>query len=336
MMRRRAAVFSRRRSFIRRRWREVAGLAGAALLAGAVVAVYVDGERCGGPDGAPVPSGIAGGGAWQEELAADGPTENSATDGLAADGPEVDGAAGGDPAAESLATQGSAVHRAATDGPAEEGRSTDAPPTDSAATFGPSPLPTVFESLSPEGQMAEGFRACMVGAGVPISAVAMPDGGLYVGFFWQDVESALGRDPAGRVSWAVLSENRDPRQVLAKTVAERGGGYVLQVNGADMSGPFETCHGQYPYVHPDHENNWDPIAEYVQEAERVAAASTWATCARANGFPDVADPADQVVDGKSSVEVVIPLTTEPEAFATLLSECPPAISVSDYRVQVDV
>ncbi|MDR1151917.1 MAG: hypothetical protein LBK72_05480 [Bifidobacteriaceae bacterium] len=315
-------VFSTRQSHPRRIWREVAAVVGVGLVASALVTGCVNGERGGDVDRAAAPSGMTADGSSPGGSAVDG----RGVEGFAPDGPGVDGPA----------REGSARESSAADGPAKKVRSTEASSANSPATFGPSPLPSVFESLSPEGLVAEGFRACMVEAGVPISAVALPDGALYVGFRWQDVESALGRDPAGQVSWAILSENRDPRQVLAKTVAERGGGYVLVVNGADMSGPFETCHGQYPYAQPDYEYDWNPIEEYAQEAEAGAAASTWATCARANGFPDVEDPADLVIDGDGVVEMVIPLSTEPEVFAALLDACPPSISVGDYAVQVHV
>jgi hypothetical protein len=168
----------------------------------------------------------------------------------------------------------------------------------------------------------------MVEAGVPMGAAAMPDGGLYVGFHWREVESAMGRDPAGRAQWAVLTQiprERDPRQVLAKTVAEYGGGYVLVVDGVDFSGPFETCHGQYPYAEPDYDGyayGTNPLDEFDGEVSSVMASRTWARCARENGFPTVADPPDPVVDESGLVEVVIPLSTEPAAFEALFEACP--------------
>lgn len=229
----------------------------------------------------------------------------------------------------------------------------DALPSHSASTPGlleraPLEAPSAFASLSPEGLVAEGFYACMVAAGVPMGAVAMPDGGLYVGFHWRDVESALGRDPAGQAQWAVLTQfpqEADPREVLAKTVAEHGGGYVLEVDGADMSGPFETCHSEYPYVQPEYDYTYggNPLQEFDGAMWFVVAARTWATCARDNGLPTVADPPDPTVDGHGIVEMVVPLSTEPATFEALFEACPlkwtedgETVSVANIRAETSV
>jgi hypothetical protein len=150
----------------------------------------------------------------------------------------------------------------------------------------------------------------------------MPDGGLYLDFSARDVTSALGQDSSGDLSWALISENRSARQALDEVVAEHGDGYVLEVDSNDLSAQFEACHTQYPYVHPESEYDITPLEEMEMENYRLPDARRWATCARENGFPTVADPPDPVIDGWSNVPVIIPLSTDPDDFERLLVECP--------------
>jgi hypothetical protein len=170
----------------------------------------------------------------------------------------------------------------------------------------------------------------MVDAGAPLTAVPMKDGELYLGFREHDVESALGQDPSGELSWAVLSQGGAPGAALAAVVAEHGPGYVLEVDGTDLSGEFEACHAEHPYTEPRYSSQWTPLEEAEVEWRHVPATRWWARCSRENGFPTVVDPPDPVADGRLSLVAILPLSSEPAELEDLFQVCP--LYVSDVEV----
>ncbi|MDR1152358.1 MAG: hypothetical protein LBK72_07780 [Bifidobacteriaceae bacterium] len=197
-------------------------------------------------------------------------------------------------------------------------------------------LPIDSSSLSAEGLVAQSFYECLVDAGAPLTAVPLRDGGLYLDFSSHAVDSALGQDPSGAVTWDLISEDRHSSRALAEVVANHGDGYVLEVNGSDLSQQFEACHTQHPYVPPEYGLDVNPLNEVKAEAHALPDTRRWAQCARENGFPTVVDPPDPMADGNSEVIAVVPLTTAPKDLEVLLETCPRYTGTGQHPVVVDV
>jgi hypothetical protein len=95
----------------------------------------------------------------------------------------------------------------------------------------------------------------------------------------------------------------------------------LVVNWEDRTNLLDACRKETGFTPP--EFTWDPTIELADKAKIAAASVEWATCARSNGFPDLADPPPPVADQwQTEPRVALPETVTPAQLRSLLAVCP--------------
>jgi hypothetical protein len=94
----------------------------------------------------------------------------------------------------------------------------------------------------------------------------------------------------------------------------------LWVDGSDYSTEFTRCVQASGYIAPRLWTN--PAVELKEKTAVIEASIEWARCARANGFPGLADPAPAVADNyATSPMVMLPADTSVVQVEALVAAC---------------
>jgi hypothetical protein len=171
---------------------------------------------------------------------------------------------------------------------------------------------------------------CLVDAGIPagVSGEGTKDGGLMVAV---ESDKPWSMSFGGQTSGTVGMDPEDPGAVdrLSELVAERvaqdqaGGGLLpfLIVGEEDLTEPFRACLAESGYTEP--EFGTEPAAELREKQDSLESTMAWIECARANGYPDLADPRLPVADEfRTWPSALLPVAMTEAQLLELLRACP--------------
>ncbi|MDR0366282.1 MAG: hypothetical protein LBH68_05595 [Bifidobacteriaceae bacterium] len=98
----------------------------------------------------------------------------------------------------------------------------------------------------------------------------------------------------------------------------------LIVDQTDYTEVFISCLEQSGYTEPVYDQlPPDPEEEMIVKQVMFDSTNRWIACARENGYPDLADPAEPVADEFLTMpEAILPGDTTPDQLRTLLGACP--------------
>ncbi|MDR1386232.1 MAG: hypothetical protein LBJ44_01315 [Propionibacteriaceae bacterium] len=187
--------------------------------------------------------------------------------------------------------------------------------------------------LAEQRRSADEFLLCLADFSVPASLRDLGPAGDSV--VWEPTDSVVARDRDGQeLVYNVPGGQELDDQALAAAWAtgqttEDGTVVVLVIDGVDHSAAYAACLDASGYHLPMAVA--DPVI-LSDEAQAVLDQSNqWAACARANGWPDVADVTP--VDGGLS-EVVIPIRVDEAGLRALMAACP-AYDAAGYAVAAE-
>jgi hypothetical protein len=172
--------------------------------------------------------------------------------------------------------------------------------------------------LAPQSERAEAMAACLNDRSIPAILTDLPDGQTQVDF----------NPPAGGFAWVdsdgAGTRSEDTESTDLFDSASEEGRTLLWIGGADRTEEYLHCVEETDYTKPG--PFADPEIERRVKQVEVDLANDFAACARANGFPDVADVPPPVVDGGKTTQadpVLLPLSITEEELRELLVPCPP-------------
>jgi hypothetical protein len=226
---------------------------------------------------------------------------------------------------------------------------------DGVATLGGSGAGEVRQAQA-QARRAEAMAACLADAGIPVTLieydrtqrqvgidserpyVLSPGDGSTRSFFAASDDVEVQRAAVLRLAETVARYDRE----AAEGMLDRGEGPVgeihyegesatppigfqfhpyLVIDEQDHTAPWLACLTETGYTEPGYEA--DPADELARKQFAVEAGVRWATCARENGYPTVADPDQPVADNNTTTPTVaLPTTITEEQLRGLLAACP--------------
>jgi hypothetical protein len=172
--------------------------------------------------------------------------------------------------------------------------------------------------LLPQVERAEAMATCLNDLSIPAILTDWPDGQAQVDF--SPTEGAFAWvDSDGAGSSGPDTESTE----LFNTASEEGRTF-LWIGGADRTEDYVRCAEETEYTKPG--PFADPETERRVKQVQVDLNNDFAACARANGYPEIADVPPPVIDGgetSQSEPLLLPLTITEEGLRELLAACPP-------------